>query len=83
MKSYKKYIFIFLRAVLISVTFGITWLVTFDGFDLYAEEHLKPYRSNFFFDIVLFFLSGLVSAFIFYVLMRFLEKLLEKDIKAY
>jgi hypothetical protein len=81
MKFNKKHISDFFKAVFISLLFGACWLVAFDSFDLYAEKHLKAYRSDFFFDIALFFLSGLAGAFVFYIIMNLLERIYDRDIK--
>ncbi len=74
MKFYVKYLLIFLRAALISLLFGASWVVTFYGFDQYASAYLQKFRNDFFFDVVLFFLSGLVGAFLFYLIMCLLRK---------
>ncbi|MGH1386641.1 hypothetical protein [Kordia sp.] len=75
MRPYLKYIITFLRASLISLLFGASWAITFYGFDAYATSHLQHLRSNFFFDVALFFLSGLIGAFLFYLIMLLLGKL--------
>ncbi|WP_298517842.1 hypothetical protein [uncultured Kordia sp.] len=75
MRAYLKYIRTFLRASLISLLFGACWVITFYGFDEYAVTNLKHLKNDFFFDIVLFFLSGLVGAFLFYLIMLLLGKL--------
>ncbi|MEM6721979.1 MAG: hypothetical protein AAF611_21810 [Bacteroidota bacterium] len=75
MNLYVKHLVTFLRASLISLLFGACWVVTFYAFDAYAEAYLLKYRSDFFFDIVLFFLSGLAGAFLFYITMLLIGKL--------
>jgi len=70
-----KHIFTFLKAVLISLVFGASWVVAFYAFDQYATAYLLSYRSDFFFDIILFFLSGLAGAFLFYLIMLLFRKL--------
>ncbi|WP_108116019.1 hypothetical protein [Kordia periserrulae] len=75
MKLYIKYALSFLKACLISLIFGACWVVTFVGFDRYATANLQKFRNDFFFDVVLFFLSGLVGAFFFYVVMVLFRKL--------
>ncbi|EDP95220.1 hypothetical protein U8527_13455 [Kordia algicida OT-1] len=75
MQYYFKYILVFLKALVISALFGASWVFTFLNFDAYANLYMKSYRSDFFFDIALFFLSGLFGALLFFILIRFLDKL--------
>lgn len=75
MRIYLKYILTFLKALAISLLFGASWAFTFFNFDKYADIYMKSHRSDFFFDIALFFLSGLFGALLFFILMRIIEKI--------
>ncbi|WP_430412907.1 hypothetical protein [Kordia sp.] len=70
MKFYIKYLLIFLKATVISLVFGASWVVSFYGLDTYATHHVQNYRSDFFLEIIIFFLSGLIGAMLFLLLMR-------------
>lgn len=75
MKVSIKHVITFLKACFISFVFGACWVITFLGFDMYATANLQKFKTDFFFDIVLFFLSGLVGAFFFYIVMVLFQKL--------
>ena len=75
MRLYLKYFVTFLKAASISLLFGGSWAITFYSFDRYADLHMRAYRNDFFFDIILFFFSGLVGTLLFYILISSFEKL--------
>ncbi|WP_160131801.1 hypothetical protein [Kordia antarctica] len=74
MRYYLKYIFIFLKAAAISLLFGVCWALTFYGLEQYTSTHMQTHRNDFFFDIVVFFFSGLVGALLFFISMFLFEK---------
>jgi len=81
MRLYLESIFTFLKASGISLFFGICWTITFYGFDHYTNIYMRIRRNDFFFDIVLFFLSGLVGALLFLCIMSLFEKIVSSFIK--
>lgn len=64
------HILTFIKAVTISLVFGIVWIASFYILLQYGERYLTPNKAGFFFDIIIFFLSGLIACFIFVVLMK-------------
>ncbi len=81
MRLYLKYIFTFLKASAISLLFGVSWAITFYGFDNYANNYMRIRKNDFFFDIMLFFLSGLIGALLFFCVMYILEKIVSSLVK--
>jgi hypothetical protein len=75
MRFYLKYLFTFLKAAAISLLFGVCWASTFFGFDYYIDIYMRHLRNDFFFDIIVFFFSGIIGALLFLVVMRLFEKL--------
>jgi hypothetical protein len=75
MRFYLKLLITFLKAASISLLFGVSWAVTFYGFDTYASLHVNNYRNDFFLEVINFFFSGLIGALVFFVLIRLFEKL--------
>ncbi|WP_298423087.1 hypothetical protein [uncultured Kordia sp.] len=73
MRFYIKHLLTFLKAAAISLLFGISWAITFYSIDTYAAHSIQRYRSDFFLEIIVFFFSGLIGAFLFFILMRSLE----------
>ncbi|WP_046756058.1 hypothetical protein [Kordia jejudonensis] len=73
MQFYIKHLLTFLKAAAISLLFGASWAITFYKLDEIAVDHLHNYRSDFFLEIIIFFFSGLVGAFLFFVLIRCIE----------
>ena len=75
MHFYLKHFLTFLKATFISLLFGASWVVTFYGFDQYAQLNIHNYRNDFFLEIINFFFSGLIGALLFFCIMYVFGKL--------
>lgn len=73
MRFYIKHLLTFLKAAAISLIFGASWAATFYYLDHSAVGYVQNYRNDFFLEIIVFFLSGLIGAFVFLALIRCIE----------